>query len=71
MKKYKFCLSETSWIECTEEELNGCKPLILTDGNKDIKVTIFPIKRYDGLTYYLIAPIEMFEEIKDEQLRKD
>lgn len=63
MKKYKFRLSETNWIEFTQKDLDGFKDVNFIDDNG--KGKIIPIKRqYDGNGYDVIVPIELIEEIE-------
>lgn len=63
MKKYKFCLSETNWIEFTQKDLDGFKDVNFIDDNG--KGKIIPIKRqYDGNVYDVIVPIELIEEVE-------
>ena len=61
MKKYKFRLSESNWIEFSQKEFDNFKNVQFTDDNS--KGKIIPIKReFDGLCYQIIAPLEMIEE---------
>lgn len=63
MKKYKFRLSETNWIEFTQKDLDGFKDVNFIDDNG--KGKIIPIKRqYDGNVYDVIVPIELIEEVE-------
>ena len=59
MKKYKFNMSETNYIEFTEEEMNNFKNVDFTDDNT--KGKLIHIKRNDGKTFILLAPLDMFE----------
>lgn len=70
MKKYKFRLSETNWIEFTQKDLDNAKTVNYVDDNS--KGKILPIKRqFDGKIYDIIIPVELIEEQKNEQLRKN
>lgn len=63
MKKYKFRLSETNWVEFTQKDLDGFKDVNFIDDNG--KGKIIPIKRqYDGNVYDAIVPIELIEEVE-------
>lgn len=63
MKKYKFRLSETNWIEFTQKDLDEFKDVNFIDDNG--KGKIIPIKRqYDGNVYDVIVPIELIEEVE-------
>lgn len=61
MKKYKFRLSETNWVEFTQKDLNGFRDVAFI--NDSGKGKIIPIKRqFDGNVYDVIVPIELIEE---------
>lgn len=63
MKKYKFWLSKTNWIEFTQKDLDSFKDVNFIDDNG--KGKIIPIKRqYDGNVYDVIVPIELIEEVE-------
>ena len=65
MKKYKFRLSETNWIQFTQKDLDGFKDVQFIDDMG--KGKIIPIKReFDGNVYDVIVPIELIEEIQEE-----
>jgi hypothetical protein len=62
MKKYKFRLSETNWVEFTQKELDSFKDVCYIDDNT--KGKIIPINRaFDNGLYQVIAPLEMIEEV--------
>ncbi len=62
MKKYKFRLSETNWVEFTQKELDSFKDVDYIDDNT--KGKIIPINRaFDNGLYQVIAPLEMIEEV--------
>ena len=64
MKKYKFRLSETNWIEFSQKDLDGFRNVEFTDDNG--KGKIIPITRqFDKQNYQIIVPIEMIEEMKE------
>ena len=64
-KKYKFRLSENNWIEFSQKELNGFKNVQFIDDNG--KGKIIPVKRmFDGNVYDLIVPIELIEEMNND-----
>ena len=64
MKRYKFRMSETNWIEFTEKDLNEFQNVGYYDGGKG---KIIPVTRtFDKQNYKLLVPIEMIEEIKDD-----
>lgn len=65
MNKYRFNLSETSYIDFNEEELNSCKDVEFTDDNTT-KGKLIYITRNDGKSYILIVPMDMLEEVIDE-----
>lgn len=61
MKKYKFRLSETNWIEFTQKDYDNAKEIrYYNDMSRGI---IIPVKRqFDGNGYDIIVPIELIEE---------
>jgi hypothetical protein len=62
MKKYKFRLSETNWVEFTQKELDSFEDVNYIDDNT--KGKIIPINRaFDNGLYQVIAPLEMIEEV--------
>lgn len=65
MNMYRFYLSETSYIDFNEEELNSCKDVEFTDDNTT-KGKLIYITRNDGKSYILIVPMDMLEEVLDE-----
>lgn len=63
MSKYRFQISEPSFIEFTKEEFENFEDVDFTDGSKG---KIIPVARqYDNKKYQLIVPLEMIEEIKE------
>lgn len=65
MNKYRFNLSETSYIDFNEEELNSYKDVEFTDDNTT-KGKLIYLTRNDGKSYILIVPMDMLEEVLDE-----
>lgn len=64
-KKYKFRLSETNFLQFTEENLKKFKDVTFVDDNG--KGKIIPIKReFDGQVYDIIVPLELIEECENE-----
>ena len=62
MKKYKFRMSETNWVEFTQETLDNFKDVNFIDDNG--KGKIIPVKReFDGSVYDVIVPLELIEEV--------
>lgn len=60
MKKYRFRLSETSWIELSQDELIGYQDVNLEDNKKG---KIIPITReFDKKRFGLVVPIELLED---------
>lgn len=65
MKKYKFRLSETNWVEFTQEDLDSFRDVDYIGENA--KGKIIPVTRgLDGKHYDIIAPLEMIEEIEND-----
>ena len=63
MSKYRFRLSETTWIEFTQKDLDGFGNVDYVDDNG--KGKMIPIKRqFDGMEYEIIVPIELIEEVE-------
>lgn len=61
MKKYKFRLSETNWVEFTQKELDSFKNVDFINDNS--KGKIIPIKRqFDGSIFDVIVPLDLIEE---------
>ena len=61
--KYKFRLSETNWIEFTQEDYDNAKEVRYY--NDMSKGKILSVRRqFDNETYYVIVPIQLIEEIK-------
>lgn len=64
MKKYKFRLSESNWVEFTQKELDSFQNVDYLDTKG--KGKIIPVTRtFDKQNYNLIVPIEMIEEINE------
>ena len=63
MKKYKFRLSETNYVEFTQKDLDGFRNVEFTNDNG--KGKIIPITRqFDKQNYQIIVPMEMIEEVE-------
>lgn len=63
MKKYRFRLSETNFLEFTQKDLDGFKNVSFIDDNG--KGKIIPVKRqFDGNVYDVIVPLELIEEVE-------
>ncbi len=63
MKKYRFRLSETNFLEFTQKDLDGFKNVAFIDDNG--KGKIIPVKRqFDGNVYDVIVPLELIEEVE-------
>lgn len=63
---YRFYLNETSYIDFKEEELNSFKDVEFTDDNTT-KGKLIYLTRNDGKSYILIVPMDMLEEVLDEE----
>ena len=60
-KKYKFRISETNFLQFTEENLKNFKNVTFIDGK------IIPVKRdLDGQVYDIIVPLELIKECENE-----
>jgi hypothetical protein len=60
MKKYKFHLSETSWIELSDKDLKHYQDANLQENKKG---KIIPVEReFDNKLYGLVIPLELLEE---------
>lgn len=65
MKKYKFRLSESNWIEFTQEDFDKFQNVQFTD--YDGKGKIIPVTRtFDKETYQIIVPLELIEDLNDD-----
>lgn len=62
---YRFYLSESSYIDFKEEELNSFKDVEFTDDNTT-KGKLVYLTRNDGKSYILIVPMDMLEEVLDD-----
>lgn len=64
--KYKFRMSESNRVEFTQKEFDEFKNVQYIDDNSMGKV--IPVKRaIDNKIYHLLVPLEMIEEVEDEQ----
>ena len=69
--KYRFRLSETSFIDLTEEEMKEHEQQLYEiehcDGTKEDGIHITVTRDYDKKHYNIIVPKSMIEEIEENE----
>ena len=69
--KYRFRLSETSFIDLTEEEMKEHEQQLCEiehcDGTKEDGIRITVTRDYDKKYYNIIVPKSMIEEIEENE----
>ena len=67
MNKYRFRISETNYVEFTQEDLDKFRDVDYI--GEDVKGKIIPVTRsLDGKHYDIIAPLEMIELIENDDV---